>query len=56
MFPTSFTANDAIQDPIRDASTKLDPEDKDIDIAANNESPAPATSTGLTVNAGKFCL
>ena len=56
MFPTFFTAKDAIQVPITEASIKLASEDKDTDIDANNESPAPVTSTGLMDNAGKFCL
>ena len=55
-FPTSFTAKDAIHAPITDDSIRLEPEECDTDIAANNESPAPVTSTGLIVNAGKFCL
>ena len=56
MFPTSCTANEAIQVPINDDLIKSAFEDIDKDIAEKRESPAPATSIGLTVKAGKFCL
>jgi len=45
-----------MQAPMIDASIKFAPDEIATDIAANRESPAPVTSTGLTVNAGKFCL
>ncbi len=42
-----------MHDPSAEASIKVSPRDNAVDKQANNASPAPVTSTGLTLRAGK---
>ena len=54
MFPTVWTATDAIHVPMILASIKSKPPDIKVEVVANNESPAPVTSIGLAESAGKY--
>ena len=50
------TEIEAIYVANEDASIKFEPAVRQTEIAANKLSPAPATSNGLTVKAGKCSL
>ena len=56
ILPTVCTAKEAITVPNAEACINVEPEQSPTERAAKSESPAPATSIGLELRAGKCCL